>query len=272
MYPISNGHARDAAPGSTTRLDGSTPGGVPGQWLVLGLVLTLLLVWGCLFFFFRSWRERYVALSTFGKTQVAPLVDQLEPLIPTGVSRDAWLSRLSDTRAVLVATTSAGMMSQDQMTALQSEIQLQVGSATSANAAQVVDSLWESLEQKAGSVIHDFHERQEFGKTQVAPLVDTLLDLTPKGTPPEEWKAAVGRARQFIEVLCSAEYHGMRGLQTLQKTLRERVDQVSERPETAQAILVGIWDLLENESSRARSNRKDWPQRPPLLDQAPSAR
>ena len=79
-----------------------------GRRAVVGMVATVLILWGGLELSFRSWKARYDALAEFGANRVAPVVDPLASTLPPDVPPREWRSAVEDTHAMLLALTGAG--------------------------------------------------------------------------------------------------------------------------------------------------------------------
>ena len=78
-----------------------------GRRLVLLAGAAILLLWGSLYLAFHDWRARYRAGTSFGVSQVAPVIDPLAEIIPAGVDVADWQEAVRQTHAMLVAVLSA---------------------------------------------------------------------------------------------------------------------------------------------------------------------
>ncbi len=83
---------------------------------------TILVLWGTLYLAFRDWRARYHARTTFGVTEVAPVIDPLADISPPGVGPDAWQDAVRQTHSMLVAVLSANLLDVGQMELLRDEL------------------------------------------------------------------------------------------------------------------------------------------------------
>ncbi len=124
-----------------------------GRWVVIAIVVGVLALWLGLTLTFRAWKARYQALAEFGETQVAPVIDPLASIVPPDVASTDWRVAVSDTHAMLVALTGAGVLDEGQMQDLRREIAASVAAARPETARRTLASLWDDLERKAGPVI-----------------------------------------------------------------------------------------------------------------------
>jgi hypothetical protein len=124
-----------------------------GRWLVIGLVAAVLLLWLGLDLTFRSWKARYLALAEFGASRVAPAIDPLASTVPLFVPSTEWRNAVSDTHAMLVALTGAGVLDESQMDDLRREVAARVAAARPETARRTLTELWDELESKAGPIM-----------------------------------------------------------------------------------------------------------------------
>ncbi|MDX2038799.1 MAG: hypothetical protein SFX72_19285 [Isosphaeraceae bacterium] len=159
--PGSNGHARtrlveaggDGAALLPNRVREASAEGVSGRRFVIIACLSILVIWGLVWLAFSGWKARYEELAAFGKTEVAPRVERLARLEPTGVAPRAWVAAVEDTKTMLIALTSASVLDRAAMVDLALEIDSRVAKADASNAVAVLAGLWDDLEDRAGPVI-----------------------------------------------------------------------------------------------------------------------
>jgi hypothetical protein len=139
-----NGHARQAV---------FAGGSASGRWFVIAGLLALLVIFGAVYLAFLDWRTRYRALAEFGAMEVAPLVDPLASRVPSGVDPEAWRRAVDDTHDMLLALTSAGVLSRSQLETIRAEVASRVARSTPATTRDELIALWDDLERRAGPVL-----------------------------------------------------------------------------------------------------------------------
>jgi hypothetical protein len=154
---LGNGHIRrlriDRRPGGASA---KVLGGAhSGRLFLVAAALGLLVVSGALGLMFRDWRARYRALADYGARQVAPTIDALADHVPPGVKPKQWEDAVSDTHAMLVAVTGAGLLDRQRMEALRSEVAARVAHAEADPGSAVYElaRLWDDMEAKAGPIL-----------------------------------------------------------------------------------------------------------------------
>ncbi len=97
-------------------------GGHSGRRFVLAAGMTVLLVWGTLYLFFRDWRAKYRERALYGTTRVVSVIEPLRPLLPPRVDPVAWRDAVDQTRAMLLTVTSSNLLDVKAMEALRIEL------------------------------------------------------------------------------------------------------------------------------------------------------
>jgi hypothetical protein len=121
--------------------------------VVIGLVVAVLVLWLGLDLAFRQWKARYRVLAEFGASKVAPVIDPLASMVPPDVPSTEWRVAVSETHAMLLALTGAGVLDESQMDDLRREIAARVAAARPETSRRILAELWDDLERKAGPVI-----------------------------------------------------------------------------------------------------------------------
>ncbi len=124
-----------------------------GRRVVIGLLAIVLVFWLSIGLAFRAWKARYQALAEFGAMRVAPVIDPLASTVPPDVPSTEWRVAVSETHAMLLALTGAGVLDEVQMNDLRREIAAKVAAARPETARQTLAGLWDDLERQAGPVI-----------------------------------------------------------------------------------------------------------------------
>jgi hypothetical protein len=107
-----------------------------------------------------------------------------------------------------------------------------------------------------------YRERADFGRREVATVVDPLADRVPPGIAPAEWRRAVGATHaMLVEVTASGRLDRPQ-MQALRDDLARHV--AGARPETVRAVLAGIWKEMES-----KTRLRDQTRRPELLREGP---
>jgi hypothetical protein len=148
------------------------PGGVlapDGSWwtsgrvLVIGLVISVLALYGGLSLAFRQWRAGYEARAEFGRRVVAPAVDPLAEILPAddrgAVSPAAWRDAVSQTHAMLVALTGSNVLDGPRLRALADEVTARVARTRPETAREDLAALWDLAAGGAGPVILSHYPR-----------------------------------------------------------------------------------------------------------------
>jgi len=129
-----------------------------GRRLVLVAGTTILVLWGALYLVFHEWRERYRTRTSFGVTQVAPVIDPLAEIIPPpGVGADAWQQAVRETHAMLVSVLSANLLDVRQMQLLRDELKQTVERARlhPETACDELASVWTAMADRAAFVLRE---------------------------------------------------------------------------------------------------------------------
>lgn len=107
-------------------------------------------------------------------------------------------------------------------------------------ACVVVLCIWGGLTLGMRAWKADYESKAEFGRTQIAPLVDPLAEMVPVGVEPAAWAAAVQDTHKMLHALTAASLLDMKMLEDLKSKLETQVN--SAKPETVQAMLTELWD------------------------------
>ena len=128
-----------------------------GRKLVLVAGTAILVLWGALYLVFHEWRERYRTRTSFGVTQVAPVIDPLAEIIPPGVGADAWQEAVRETHAMLVSVLSANLLDVRQMQLLRDELKQAVERARlrPETARDELASVWTAMADRAEFVLQE---------------------------------------------------------------------------------------------------------------------
>ena len=139
----------------------------------------------------------------------------------------------------------------------------------------VVLSLWGALTLAMNSWKAAYAAKAEYGRTQIAPLVDPLAKFIPPGVDATEWADAVQDTHAMLHALTAANLLEMDGLQALRTDIETRFQ--NPQPETVRMNLIGLWDELEKKAgpvlnaslppppSSRHAQRVERPKRPALL-------
>ena len=93
-------------------------GGHSGRRFVLAAGITVLLIWGTLYLFFRDWRAKIPRTGSLWDDAGCPAIEPLRPLMPPDVDPVAWRDAVDQTRAMLVTVTSSNLLDVKEMDAL----------------------------------------------------------------------------------------------------------------------------------------------------------
>jgi hypothetical protein len=246
---------------------GTLPAGHSGKRLVIVAGFTVLVLWGVLNLVFRDWRERYRERAAYGSTAVVPAIDPLAQVQPPGVSADAWLEAVLETRSMLTTVTSSNLLDLNEMKALRSELDQVVGRALDRpeTACDQLASLWDMIGERAEFLFRDSrsqsgerHRRPEilpsYGATRVAPAVDALAEITPPDVRPADWRLAVSQTHDMLVTLTGSNVTSIQRMRAVRARLDRLVDQARAHPDDAVAILATIWNET---ADRAETLQKD---------------
>jgi len=128
-----------------------------GRRLVLVAGAAILVLWGALHLGFHEWRVRYHTRTSFGVTQVAPVIDPLAEIIPPGVGASAWRDAVRETHAMLVSVLSANLLDVRQMQLLRDELKQTVERARlhPETARAELSSVWTAMADRAEFVLQE---------------------------------------------------------------------------------------------------------------------
>lgn len=124
-----------------------------GRRFVIAAVLSLVALLGMLYAAFLDWRGRHEELAAFGRDEVATVVWPLAEVQPPGVEAETWRAAVADTRAMIEAVATSGMLDRARLEALRDELDQCVAEATPATAVAALRAVWDDLERRAGPVI-----------------------------------------------------------------------------------------------------------------------
>jgi hypothetical protein len=128
-----------------------------GRRLVLLAGATILVLWGTLYLAFNDWRARYGARTSFGVTQIAPVIDPLTEITPPGVGAAAWQEAVRQTHAMLVTVLSANLLDVPQMELLREELKQTVERSRlhPETARDELASVWTAMADRAEFVLQE---------------------------------------------------------------------------------------------------------------------
>lgn len=128
-----------------------------GRRFVLLACSTILVLWGTLYVAFHDWRARYRARTSFGVTQVAPVIDPLAEIIPPEVGVAAWQDAVRQTHEMLAAVLSANLLDVGQMELLREEVKQTVERARlhPETAREELASFWTAMADRAEFVLQE---------------------------------------------------------------------------------------------------------------------
>jgi hypothetical protein len=141
----------------------------------------ILILWGVLYLVFYEWRVRYRNRTSFGVTQVAPVIDPLAEIIPPRVAARDWQEAVRETHAMLVSVLSANLLDIRQMERLRDEREQTVNRARlhPETARDELASVWTAMADRAEFVLQEGTSGRRKGHTRPAIL------------PPRQVKEAV---------------------------------------------------------------------------------
>ena len=174
-------HTRPSALDSTERGIGSS-----GRRFILLAGMTLLVLWGALYLAFRDWRARYRARTSFGVTEVAPVIDSLGEITPPGVSPDVWQDAVRRTHVMLAAVLSANLLDARQMEMLRDELKQAVKRTRShpETAREELGAIWTAMADRAEFVLQSGPSGRYKGHSRPAVLPARPVKEKPGGSLP----------------------------------------------------------------------------------------
>jgi hypothetical protein len=110
-----------------------------------------------LYLVFRDWRARYQARAAFGATQVAPVIDSLEPIVPQGMDAETWRKAVRQTHDMMVTVTSANLLDLEQMKVLRDELRQAVARAHAhpETSRDELAGVWNAMADRAEFVLQE---------------------------------------------------------------------------------------------------------------------
>ena len=220
--------------GTTTRE--ALEGGHSGRWFVLVAGMTVLLIWGTLYLFFRDWRARYRERALYGKTHVVPTIEPLRPLLPPKVDPVAWREAVDETRAMLVTVTGSNLVDVKAMDALRIELSQHVRRAVGqpSKAVEELAEIWNEVADRGEFLFRDSrslsgerHARPQilpsYGATRVVPMIDPLTAIVPPGIDPIAWREAVGQTHAMLLTVADSRSLDVRSMRKLRDELSQHV-------------------------------------------------
>jgi hypothetical protein len=156
-----------------------------GRRLVLVAGAAILVLWGALYLVFHEWRARYRTRTSFGVTQVAPVIDPLAEIIPPGVGAGAWQEVVRETHAMLVSVMSANLLDVQQMQLLRDELKQTVERARlhPETARDELASVWTAMADRAEFVLQEGTSGRRKGHPR--PAILPPRQVKEKGVKPE---------------------------------------------------------------------------------------
>ena len=136
--------------------------GSSGRRFVIAGVLVIFVLWGVLFWIFQDWRARHRALSLFGATEVATVVNPLTETVPPGVDPKTWKAAVADTRMMLETVTASGMLDRKAMEQLRDDLRARVARTSPETAIGTLSKLWDEMQAKAGPILMGRPSRPPF--------------------------------------------------------------------------------------------------------------
>jgi hypothetical protein len=153
--------------GTTSRLER----GHSGRSFVIAAGVTVLLVWGILYLFFREWRSGYRERAIYGKTQVLPTIEPLRAIQPPKVDPVAWRDAVDQTRAMLVTVIDSNLLDLKDMDSLRVELARHVGRASvqPATAVRELAEIWNEAADRGEFLFRD--SRSASGERHARPTI-----------------------------------------------------------------------------------------------------
>lgn len=132
-------------------------GGHSGRRFVVAAGITVLLIWGTIYLFFRDWRAKYRERARYGTTQVVQAIEPLRPLLPPKVDPVAWREAVDQTRAMLVTVTSSNLLDVKEMDALRVELTQHVRRACGqpSTAVEELAEIWNEMADRGEFLFRD---------------------------------------------------------------------------------------------------------------------
>ena len=123
--------------------------------------------------------------TSFGVTQVAPVIDPLAEIIPPGVDAGAWQEAVRETHAMLVSVMSANLLDVQQMQLLRDELKQTVERARlhPETARDELASVWTAMADRAEFVLQEGTSGRRKGHPR--PAILPPRQVKEKGAKPE---------------------------------------------------------------------------------------
>jgi hypothetical protein len=230
-------------------------GGHSGRWFVLAAGMTVLLIWGTMYLFFRDWRAKYRARALYGTTQVVPTIEPLQALRPPKVDHIAWRDAVDQTRVMLLTVTGSNLLDVKDMDALRGELAQHVRRACAqpATAQGELAEIWNDVADRGEFLFRDSrslsgerHPRPRiipsYGATRVVPAIDPLRSIVPPGVDPGAWREAVEQTREMLLAVTDSHVLDVERMRQLRAELSQRAGRACDHPETAVGELTEIWN------------------------------
>ena len=131
-------------------------------------------------------------------------------------------------------------------------------------AVATILALWGGLYLAFANWRAGIEERIAFGRAEVVPAIGPLADAVPPGVDPAEWAAAIEATRALLVEVVGTGRLDRPAMIALRDNLADRAGRA--RPETARAVLAGIWDDMTARLGRIRGDLG----RPALLPPPPA--
>jgi hypothetical protein len=154
-------------PGTTNLLER----GHSGRLFIIAAGVTILLVWGMLYLFFREWRSGYRERALYGETQVIPAIEALRTIRAPNVDPVAWRDAVDQTRAMLVTVIDSNLLDLKDMDKLRDELAQHVrrASAQPATAVRELAEIWNEAADRGEFLFRD--SRSVSGERHARPKI-----------------------------------------------------------------------------------------------------
>jgi hypothetical protein len=219
--------------------------------------MTVLLIWGTLYLFFRDWRAKYRERVRYGMAQVVQVIEPLQPLLPPNVDPVTWRDAVDQTRAMLLTLTSSNLLDVKEMDSLHFELTQRVRQAVRqpSTAVEELAEIWNQVADRGEFLFRDSrspsgerHTRPQiipsYAATRVVPTIDPLTAIVPAGTDSAAWREAVDQTRAMLLTVTDSRLLDVQSLHKLRNALSQRVNRARDHPEMAMSELAEIWNQV----------------------------
>lgn len=198
-----------------------------GRWFVLGLLMTVLVLWGGLGLTFRAWRERYRERTAFALREVVPALRPMLAIEPPGVSRSAWAEAVAATEDQLRQVVGSDLLDRRAAADLRDALADRVAVTTPKTAVATLAAIWTDLDRRAGPVAARGPRPLLI---EPACLVAPLADLQPPGIEPEVWRSQVAEFQGRLAADVAQGRLGPESWRVVRPKLLERTRQAVHDP------------------------------------------